>query len=102
MKVFSPAFTPINDRQKPDPVIIIFFILMVVHTKKQFQGQVFLWFLILHSTSRLLIERFRGDDRGFIPGSDMSITQLITLLILIASVILIFVMKYLTDHTNYV
>ena len=73
--------------------LIIFIVLMVLYTKKRFQGQVFLWFLILHSTSRLLIERFRGDDRGLIPGSDMSITQLITLLILIASVILLFVMK---------
>jgi len=73
--------------------LIIFIVLMVVYAKKQFQGQVFLWFLILHSTGRLLIERFRGDDRGLIPGSDMSITQLITLLILIASVILLFVMK---------
>jgi len=73
--------------------LIIFFILMVVHTKKRFHGQVFLWFLILHSTSRLLIERFRGDDRGMIPGSDMSVTQLITLLILIASVIMLFFMK---------
>ena len=66
---------------------------MFLHAKKQFEGQVILWFLILHSTARLLIERFRGDDRGLIPGSDMSTTQLVTFLILIASVVTLIVLK---------
>jgi len=73
--------------------LIIFVVLILLHARKKFQGQVFLWLLILHSTGRLLIERFRGDERGIIPGSDMSITQLVTLLILIAAVIGLFVMK---------
>lgn len=73
--------------------LIIFLVLMVLHAKKQFEGQVILWFLILHSTARLLIERFRGDDRGLIPGSDMSTTQLVTFLILIASVVTLIVLK---------
>ena len=73
--------------------LIIFLVLMVLHAKKQFEGQVILWFLILHSTARLLIERFRGDDRGLIPGSDMSTTQLLTFLILIASVVILIVLK---------
>ena len=73
--------------------LIIFLVLLVLHAKKQFKGQVILWFLILHSTARLLIERFRGDDRGLIPGSDMSMTQLVTFLILIASVVTLIVLK---------
>ncbi len=52
-----------------------------------------LWFLILHSTSRLAIERFRGDYRGMIPGTEMTTTQLVTTLILIASVIILMVLK---------
>ena len=73
--------------------LIIFLVLMVLHAKKQFEGQVILWFLILHSTARLLIERFRGDDRGLIPGSEMSTTQLLAFLILIASVVILIVLK---------
>ena len=66
---------------------------MVLHARKKFEGQVFLWFLILHSVARLLIERFRGDDRGLIPGTDMSATQLVATLILIASVVMLFILK---------
>jgi phosphatidylglycerol:prolipoprotein diacylglycerol transferase len=73
--------------------LIIFVVLMVLNAKKQFEGQVFLWFLILHSTARLFIERFRGDDRGLIPGTDMSVTQLMALVVLIAAVVTLYVLK---------
>ena len=53
----------------------------------------FLWFLILHSTARLIIERFRGDYRGIILNTDMSVTQLITIFILIAGVVALIVLK---------
>jgi phosphatidylglycerol:prolipoprotein diacylglycerol transferase len=72
---------------------IIFFILLKIRSKKTFEGQVFLWFLILHSTARLVIERFRGDYRGIILNTDMSVTQLITIFILIASVVALIVLK---------
>jgi phosphatidylglycerol:prolipoprotein diacylglycerol transferase len=72
---------------------IIFGVLYYLHAKKQFEGQLLLWFLILHSTARLLIERFRGDERGFILGSDMTVTQLFALLILFSAVIALFVRK---------
>ena len=73
--------------------LIIFVVLMILHVRKKFEGQVFLWFIILHSTARLLIERFRGDDRGLISGTHMSITQLLTTLILIASVVTLIMLK---------
>ena len=72
---------------------ITFAVLMLLTAKKQFDGQVFIWFIILHSSTRLFIERFRGDDRGLIPGTEMSITQLTTLLLLIGAVITLFVIK---------
>ncbi|MBN1830471.1 MAG: prolipoprotein diacylglyceryl transferase [Deltaproteobacteria bacterium] len=72
---------------------IIFAILMLLTAKKRFDGQVFIWLIILHSSARLFIERFRGDYRGLIPGTEMSITQLIALLLLIAAVITLFVIK---------
>jgi len=72
--------------------ILIFAVLMILRAKRKFEGQVFLWFLILHSTSRLLMERLRGDDRGLIPGTEMSVTQLIALLILMAAVVALMIM----------
>ena len=64
-----------------------------MHSRKKFEGQVFIWLLVMHSTARLFVERFRGDDRGGLLGGDMSITQLVTLLILIASIVALFIFK---------
>jgi phosphatidylglycerol:prolipoprotein diacylglycerol transferase len=61
-------------------------VLLVLHRRKKFEGRILLWFLILHSTSSLLVERFRGDSRGVISGTEMSVTQLIALVLLIVSV----------------
>ncbi len=73
--------------------VIIFIILMILNAKKKFEGQVLLWFLILHSTGRLLIERFRGDDRGLILGTNLSVTQFLAIIILIGSVVALFIIK---------
>ena len=72
---------------------IIFIILLLLYSRKKFEGQVSLWLLVLHSTARLLVERFRGDDRGLLLGGDMSITQLVTLLILVVAIITLFIFK---------
>jgi len=71
----------------------IFVVLILLHSRKKFGGQVVLWFLILHSTSRLAIERFRGDYRGMIPGTEMTTTQFVATLILIASVVTLIILK---------
>ncbi len=72
---------------------IIFLILVILYTREHFKGQVILWFLILHSTGRLVIERFRGDFRGVIPGMDMSVTQLVTLITLVVSFAILLMRK---------
>ena len=72
---------------------IIFIILLLLYSRRKFEGQIFLWLLVLHSTARLFVERFRADDRGLLLGGDMSVTQLITLLILIASIVTLFIFK---------
>jgi phosphatidylglycerol:prolipoprotein diacylglycerol transferase len=71
----------------------LFGILLFIRSRKRFQGQVFIWFLILHSTARLAVERFRGDDRGSIPGTEMSVTQLVTLLVLLGAVAALYYLK---------
>jgi phosphatidylglycerol:prolipoprotein diacylglycerol transferase len=70
--------------------MIIFAVLMILHSKRKYTGQVFLWFLILHSTARLILERFRGDSRGVMFAGNLTMTQFIALVILFASIIFIF------------
>jgi phosphatidylglycerol:prolipoprotein diacylglycerol transferase len=72
---------------------IIFIILLILHSKKKFEGQVFLWFLIFHSTARLFLERFRGDSRGVILTENLTMTQFIALIILISAVAALFIFK---------
>lgn len=72
---------------------IIFIVLLILQSKKKFEGQVFIWFLILHSTARLFLEKFRGDSRGIIITNDFSMTQMLALLILIGAVTALFLLK---------
>jgi phosphatidylglycerol:prolipoprotein diacylglycerol transferase len=65
---------------------VIFLILLIIFFKRKFYGQVLIWFVILHSTARILIERFRGDYRGAVFNSSISLTQLVTLILLSAAV----------------
>jgi hypothetical protein len=39
------------------------------------------------------MERFRGDERGLIAGTEMSMTQLLTLLVLLGAVAALFILK---------
>ena len=91
----APLNTPIHPTQLYAAFsgFIIFLVLLFLNAKKQFQGQVFIWFLILHSTARLFMERFRGDERGLIAGTEMSMTQLVTLLVLLGAVTALFILK---------
>lgn len=91
----APLHVPLHPTQIYSSLFgfIIFFILLKIRSKRAFEGQVFLWFLILHSTARLITERFRGDYRGLVLYTDMSITQLVTILILIAGVAALIVLK---------
>ena len=73
--------------------LIIFFILIILHSKRKFEGQVLLWFLILHSAARLFLERFRGDSRGVFLTTDLTLTQFIAILILISAVTALFIFK---------
>ncbi|MFH1122934.1 MAG: prolipoprotein diacylglyceryl transferase, partial [Pseudomonadota bacterium] len=84
----APLHVPLHPTQLYATLsgFMIFVILLLLGARKRFEGQVFVWFLILHSTARLLIERFRGDERGMIPGSEMSVTQLVATIVLLGGV----------------
>jgi phosphatidylglycerol:prolipoprotein diacylglycerol transferase len=93
------SLAPLNIRLYPTQLFeafslfVIFVFLIFLHGKRKFEGQVFLWYLILHSTARLFVERFRGDERGLIPGSEMTATQFVALLILLGSVVALLVIR---------
>ncbi len=93
------SLAPLNIPLQPTQIyssisgFAIFGILLVLQSKRRFDGQVFLWFLIMHSTARLFIERLRGDDRGVLLGGDMTVTQLTTLLILFSAIIALIILK---------
>lgn len=91
----APPNVPLHPTQLYSSLggFVIFLVLCVLHTKRKFQGQVFLWYLILHSTFRLFVERFRGDERGLLPGTDMTLTQFLATVILILAVVALFLLK---------
>ncbi|MCF8081747.1 MAG: prolipoprotein diacylglyceryl transferase [Deltaproteobacteria bacterium] len=94
-RALAPLHIPLHPTQIYASLsgFLLFGILLFIRKKKQFQGQVVVWFLILHSTARLFMERFRGDDRGMLLGSEMTLTQGLTLLILVGAIVALFVLK---------
>jgi phosphatidylglycerol---prolipoprotein diacylglyceryl transferase len=100
------SLAPLNIRLYPTQLfeafslVVIFLVLIFLHGKRKFEGQIFLWYLILHSTARLFVERFRGDERGLIPGTDMTATQFVALLILLGSVVALLVIRSRWDKRH--
>ena len=68
-------------------------VLVMIHAKKQFAGQVLLWYLILHSTVSLFIEKYRGDEGAALLDGAMSVTQGLSLVMLAWAVISLFMLK---------
>lgn len=73
--------------------LVIFGALMGLTKKKQYNGQILVWYMILHPIQRLWIERYRGDFRGTFLGTQMTTTQAISLLMLFLGVILLFYLR---------
>ncbi len=67
--------------------LLIFGLLLWIHKKRRFTGQVFSSYLVLYGAARFLLEFFRGDmGRGFVFGGALSTSQFISLLIVPAGV----------------
>jgi phosphatidylglycerol---prolipoprotein diacylglyceryl transferase len=94
-KSLAPLNTPIHPTEIYHSIsgFLLFGILLLVHGRKSYRGQVLFWFLLLHSFSRLLIERFRGDDRGVFFHTSMTVTQFVAVLILAGSFTALVVLK---------
>jgi len=60
-------------------LITIMSTLLILKKYKQFNGQIFLIYLMLYAFGRGVLELFRGDDRGFVIDSILSHSQFIAL-----------------------
>lgn len=94
-KSLAPLNVPLHPTQLYSALagFLIFVVLLLIRKRKGFDGQVFLWFLILHSTGRIYIEHFRGDLEPVFPRSEMSLTGLFALCVLILAVVFLYFLK---------
>lgn len=90
---------PIDERLHPTQLyesvatLLLFFFLLWLHRKKRFSGQVILFYAVLYSVVRFLIEFLRDDPRGDIAGlttmTGLSTSQMISLIVGIAGLIIL-------------
>ena len=73
--------------------LAIFFFLKWREKRKAFEGQIFWLFLFLYSVTRFFIEMLRGDPRGFLFQKFLSTSQEIGVLLVIASLFMLFYLK---------
>lgn len=52
--------------------LVLFFVLLFISSRKRYDGQVFLWYVILYALHRAALEFTRGDPRGEILGYSTS------------------------------
>lgn len=74
--------------------LALFGLLWFSLSRKRFDGQVFILYLVGYAASRFLIEFFRGDaGRGFVFGGALSTSQFIGLLLFPAAAVLFLVLR---------
>ena len=84
----KPLNTPLHPTQlySASMILLIMITLLLLKRHKQFDGQLFLTYLILYAIGRSVIEIFRGDiSRGFVIGEYVSHSQFISLIVLIGA-----------------
>ena len=68
--------------------LIILITVILLERKKQFEGQLFLVYLMMYGVGRSIVELYRGDEaRGFLFGGLLSHSQFIAICIIILSLI---------------
>lgn len=73
--------------------LAIFFFLSWMSGRKTFDGQIFWLFVFLYAVTRFIVEIFRGDPRGFLPGDLLSTSQAIGIVLAIFSLFMLFYME---------
>lgn len=81
----DPRNTPLHPTQLYESGLIFILLigLLLIKRRKQFEGQLFLLYLIGYAAGRAVLELFRGDlERGFIVENYLSYSQFISLLLI--------------------
>jgi len=84
----EPLLTPLHPTQLYDAfsIFTIMAILIFLSRRKQFQGQLFLIYIMLYAVGRSIIEIFRGDtERGFLIDNVLSVSQFISSILFLAA-----------------
>jgi phosphatidylglycerol:prolipoprotein diacylglycerol transferase len=90
-----PAGVPLHPTQLYESLsmLIVFFLLLWLHKRKKFSGQVILAYAVIYATVRFLIEFVRDDPRGDVLGlttlTGLSTSQLIGIVVGIGALILL-------------
>lgn len=84
----SPRSLPVYPTQlfEAGANLFILGLLLVMERRQKFSGQLFLSYLVLYSVMRLVIEFFRGDERGSLFGI-ISTSQFVAIIVIIGAII---------------
>lgn len=88
--VAEPLNTPLHPTQLYSSLAIfsILVIIIFVSRRKQFDGQLFMLYLMLYAIARSLLEIFRGDlERGFLIDNFLSNSQFISILVFLGGLV---------------
>ena len=89
-KCLAPLGQPLHPVQLYESafIFLLFVFLWLFKSRKQFEGQLFLLYLMLYAAGRAVLELFRGDEeRGYVVPGWISHSQFISLIVIIISVI---------------
>ena len=93
--LFQPVHLHPTQLYESIGALIIFFFLLWLHRRKQFSGQVILFYAALYAVMRFTIEIFRDDPRGDILGlttlTGLSTSQMLSIIVGVGAVILLVV-----------
>ncbi len=85
-------------------MLAVFFFLLWLHKHRRFSGQVILCYALLYSTIRFLVEFVRDDPRGDILGlttlTHLSTSQIISLIVGTAALIVLFIRRRQRDQVQ--
>jgi phosphatidylglycerol---prolipoprotein diacylglyceryl transferase len=94
--VAEPKGVPLHPTQLYEAgyIFLVMLFLLGIRRTKQFDGQLFLLYLMCYAVGRFSIEYFRGDEeRGYVFGNVVSHSQLIAIMILVVSLAVYFVLR---------
>ena len=72
--------------------VLIVLIMITLRKKKKFDGEIFLWYLLLYGAGRVWIEALRTDQL-LIPGTGIAISQVLSALLVVLAAVLIFLFR---------